>query len=725
MRDAVEGAKGSGDRSESWAGTALVLLVVAIELASLVMLSSVAPAGSIGPSTHGLAASIAESSVATNQLAGAAASLAAGGGPAAGVSLTCSSNPSDQLSATCSTTERASAGPGTAAPLVTSPTWAKAPTPVPPPRRDASMVYDSRDKYVLLFGGSSPAAPYYFSDTWSFAGGSWTEIDSTLHPAGREGTMMTFDAADNYVLLFGGRNSTTTFSDTWSFAGGQWTPLHPSPGPGSVAWGSLVYDANLSCAVLFGGSGPSGTARSATWEYAADKWTVLTPTNHPAARSQADAAYDAHDGWVVLFGGTTNGVTALGDTWIFTGGTWSKLTPKVSPPAAADGAAAYDPTDQVVLLFGGLNYTTDAYLSATWEFAAGTWTKLGPAITPNARYWAAMAGGPSNGSVTLFGGSSVTNGGTGNDTWTYRSDVWTHQLVLHPFARGWASMTYDEADQYVVLFGGSGLFEVYGDTWKYSGNAWTLLHPSNAPSPRFGASMTYDAADGYVLLYGGLWYNSRIGEDLPLNDTWTFVHGQWSEISATSGGPPAEAWVGLAYDAADGYVLMFGGFNNTVGGTNDETWEYLNGAWTIAFPTVSPPAMAQPMMAYDSGDGYVVAFGYNAADGAMETWTWLAGSWTNVTSSQTSTPSPRSLGGFVYDSYDGYLLLYGGQNLTGGAYPTSTWSFGGGRWTELDPSKNPGVHAGPAMAYDPLLDKAVLFGGFTSTTVTGTNTWVY
>ena len=42
-----------------------------------------------------------------------------------------------------------------------------------------------------------------------------------------------------------------------------------------------------------------------------------------------------------------------------------------------------------------------------------------------------------------------------------------------------------------------------GDTWEWDGTAWTQRSPASAPSPQQGHAMAYDAARGRVVLFGG------------------------------------------------------------------------------------------------------------------------------------------------------------------------------------------------------------------------------
>jgi hypothetical protein len=80
-------------------------------------------------------------------------------------------------------------------------------------------------------------------------------------------------------------------------------------------------------------------------------------------------------------------------------------------------------------------------------------------------------------------------------------------------------MVYDAATSNVVLYGGlkyDGTAPVYlGDTWTWDGTTWTQQHPAASPSARNASSMAYDAATGNVVLFGG-YRNGYV------SDTWTW-----------------------------------------------------------------------------------------------------------------------------------------------------------------------------------------------------------
>jgi hypothetical protein len=83
-------------------------------------------------------------------------------------------------------------------------------------------------------------------------------------------------------------------------------------------------------------------------------------------------------------------------------------------------------------------------------------------------------------------------------------------------------MAYDAATGTVVLFGGehespSGGGWFPRGTWTWDGTTWTQQHPATHPSSRLDGSMAYEAATGSVVLFGGSGY--RTGN---LHDTWTW-----------------------------------------------------------------------------------------------------------------------------------------------------------------------------------------------------------
>ena len=302
------------------------------------------------------------------------------------------------------------------------------PTPMttgnPPARMDAMMTYDAHDGYVLLFGGTNVAGNE-FGDTWTYKAGTWTKLTLATHPQARDGGYMTYDAKDGYVVLFGGCGPVTCpLGDTWKFVGGHWTQLFPTKHPSPRIGGSLAYDAKDGYAVLFGGTNAhSSVALGDTWKFVGGAWTQLTTTMSPPARFQGMMTYDTLDGYVLLFGGTNVAGTEFGDTWTFSGGAWTKLSLTNHPVARDSAMMTYDPKDSYVVLFGGGTASGDS--ATTWKFASGAWTQLFPSTHPSARDSGVMAYDAADSYAVLFGGSNTSGTTAYGDSWGFVTGGWT------------------------------------------------------------------------------------------------------------------------------------------------------------------------------------------------------------------------------------------------------------------------------------------------------------
>jgi Galactose oxidase, central domain len=700
---------GTTERGRTWSNALALgaIAIVAVELVSLLpggfgsapaRLDSSGGAVALPPPGRGGTGPAA--------LAAAEKSLYDGAGPAAGESWSCREATDPGRGASCGSD---GVVPATHPLITTSPSWTQLLYPVPGVRYLQSMAYDVQDGYVVLFGGRFVGA---LGDTWTFSNGLWTHLVLATHPSPRSGAGMAFDAIDHYVVLYGGSTGTSLPTDTWKFAAGAWTLLAPTRNPGSLFYPSMSYDGKDHYIVLFGGEDLSLVAHGATWKFVGGQWTQLAPATAPSARFATSLAYDAKDGYLVLFGGT-NGTATFADTWNFSATRWTHLTPSTHPSARSGEAMAYSPKDGKLLLFGGFSGT--ALLSDSWTFGGGLWTKIGSVAHPSSRADVGIADGTFTSNVALFGGDSVS--AVSNDTWSFHGIIWAHVAPRTPTTRSYATMTYDEADGYVLLFGGltSITLSDFADTWTYSHGIWTPLHPAASPPARDGAAMAYDAADGYVLLFGGENYSPGT----LLSDTWSFVGGVWTSQSSVTA-PNARFASRMTYDFADGYVLLFGGLNATLGYLSD-TWTYSGGAWLIVTTGTSPSPRDGVALTYDSADGYVLLFsGFEPNVGTYpDTWTYLAGTWSNITGSLSVSPVGLTGAGMVDDTYQGYVVLYGGYSTSAG-FSLGTWSFAGGTWTLLSPAKNPGADSGFGFAFDPNVNKVVLNGGLSST-----GTWAY
>lgn len=292
-----------------------------------------------------------------------------------------------------------------------------------------------------------------------------------------------------------------------------------------------------------------------------------------------------------------------------------------------------------------------------------------------------------------------------------------------------ASGTYDAADGYILMFGGDGLSgAISGATWTFTRGNWSALTPVGgvAPPGRFQAQMTFDAADGYVLLFGGC-ADNRCAHIL--GDTWSFAHGRWTNLTPSlASSPPARDLGSMVYDAADGYVVLFAGAQSNRSVLLGDAWTFHGGAWSPLVPTnrtaPTPSARAGAAMVYDGAANETVLFGGNSGTAVLgDTWSLWRGNWTNLTPTLGGVPLPRWAASATYDTATRQVLLVNGYDH--GTLRSDTWGFGPSGWIALADAGGPDGSYGGLLVDDPGDGYVVYFSGIVSGASLYTPTLLY
>ena len=295
------------------------------------------------------------------------------------------------------------------------------------------------------------------------------------------------------------------------------------------------------------------------------------------------------------------------------------------------------------------------------------------------------------------------------------SPHWTRHLGSD-IIRDFPSMAYDAATGNTVLFGGKTAKNLgpSPDTFTWDGTSWTQQHPATSPHGRFGAAMAYDAATGTVVLFGG----DRGDRHHPLliNNTWTWDGTTWTrQAPATS--PGARDFAAMAYDAATGTAVLFGGQNST-GRVLGDTWTWDGTTWTKQHPAASPRPRFGAVMAYDAATGNVVLFGGDSGsksgNGVLgSTWIWDGTTWTEQ--HPAASPPARVNAAMAYDAATSTAVLFGGDiydsTISTTGLLADTWTWDGTTWTQHTPKFHPPALEEAGMAYDAATGSAVLAGG--------------
>lgn len=234
---------------------------------------------------------------------------------------------------------------------------------------------------------------------------------------------------------------------------------------------------------------------------------------------------------------------------------------------------------------------------------------------------------------------------------------------------------------------------------------WVQQAPAVSPEGRCNHGLAFDAARGEIVLFGG----GCVGSTLKLGDTWVWNCSVWTQRSPVNQPPPRNAH-GMAYDSARQRVVLYGGVGAN-GVLLTDTWEWDGVDWQPRTPAHAPGVYEPGSMAYDSARGVVVLFGgYRTAGGlSAETWLWDGTDWIQRTPAHA--PSARSRCGMAFDSRRGRMVLFGGH-----ADPSTlddTWEWTGADWLRLSPATSPPARGSDALAFDLARGRTVLFGGDT------------
>lgn len=195
-------------------------------------------------------------------------------------------------------------------------------------------------------------------------------------------------------------------------------------------------------------------------------------------------------------------------------------------------------------------------------------------------------------------------------------------------------------------------------------------------------------------------------------------------VNAFAVNPSPRDHARMVFDPSAGESILFGGTSAFDRGTqtayeSNETWAWTGTRWTQRFPVHSPSPRSAHAMSYDSLRDRIMLFGgrYQTGTGSDrklnflgDTWVYENGDWREL--ALDPAPSPRHLSSMAYDPIRDRTILYGGTTLASDGETAvvlaDTWEFDGTRWTRVN---NDQVKVGnPALVYDAARDQMILLG---------------
>ncbi len=595
----------------------------------------------------------------------------------------------------------------------------------PAGRRWGGVSHDLHADELVLFGGDTNLdPPTLLGDTWSWRDGGWRQHDLVVAPPARTGTTMVYDSRRRRHVLFGGRGDAVLYNDTWEWDGATWSRPPTATAPSPRQFHAMVYDAARGQVVLVGGGGPDGVALADTWTWDGQRWRMQTTPGDLTPRFWAAIADDPARGRVVLVGGQGDFVSSpvrFADTWEWDGATWQQVAATSPAGAVALATARFVPARGRVVLLGGLRASAGAAATDTLEWDGAAWARVGAGLPVHASsafvdrferlhlvtgfdtggqpvlHFSFAAGAALDPALVGLVGAAHPTGRFGHvslfDSWRGRRLVWAglDDLFLvddeawirdhegwrfdpdAPPGRVGAAAVFDPRRGEGVVFGGYRTGDL-AETWRWDATGWHAVNAAG-PSARTGAMVAWDEARGRVLLFGG----RRVGTgdvflpddqfprpaDEMLGDLWAWDGVAWTELTPAGPGPSARWAAGLAYDPGRDRLVLFGGQSGRHF-VLDDTWEFDGTSWQQVTPPQPPPARAFAGLAYDPWRRLITLYGGVAAGELGDLWAWDGAEWQPVDPTRTR-PQARDvvtlLAGTV--AGDPGLTVFGG--FAGGA----------------------------------------------------------
>lgn len=124
----------------------------------------------------------------------------------------------------------------------------------PPARTLFGMAYDANAARTVVYGGTSVGGLRQDTRLYNSATDTWTDAAPLNSPGLLQMHAMTYDTIRKKVILFAGRDVSSSLNGTWQWNGSNWSTVDAPTKPGARASSPLVFDPGLKKAVLFSGS---------------------------------------------------------------------------------------------------------------------------------------------------------------------------------------------------------------------------------------------------------------------------------------------------------------------------------------------------------------------------------------------------------------------------------------------------------------------------------------
>lgn len=233
---------------------------------------------------------------------------------------------------------------------------------------------------------------------------------------------------------------------------------------------------------------------------------------------------------------------------------------------------------------------------------------------------------------------------------------------------------------------------------------WRVRSPRAHLGERSEHTLVADTRLGRLLLFGGK-ADADSGAAMR-NDLWAWTESGWKNITPSLGQLPAvRAGHGAAYDALRGRMVVFGGEGD--GGLLRDTWEWDGAHWRRIATTTAPSPRRTPLT-YHEGLEAAVLFSGDASKSDL--WTYDGAEWRDITPSVGPLPPGRIGHGIAYDPLRDRLVVFGGEAADGTPL-NDLWEWDGSRWYEVGSGPDGADRTHLCMSWDGEAERVLVYGG--------------
>lgn len=280
------------------------------------------------------------------------------------------------------------------------------------------------------------------------------------------------------------------------------------------------------------------------------------------------------------------------------------------------------------------------------------------------------------------------------------------------------------------IFSGNHATGPIQDAWRWNGAAFTQMPLPESDLPeRKNSSMALDEVHQRLYVFGGTWsgypkdggsYTVKV-----LGDFRSWDGTAWrDEYAFQDGGahPTARGGAAMGYHPPSNQLVLFGGTDNAT--PNDETWLNTGNGWSVMVPDGGPRPSPRfnCHLVYDESRQKLVMFGGQTSSALGQpinfddTWEFDGTSWRDATGAGPH-PTGRGHSAMAYDPSRQKVVMFGGARhfapLPAGSSLDDFWEWNGAQWSPIAVTgKKPGARTAASLAFDPVRQKLVLYGGF-------------